>query len=79
MVPSELKSLTGVEIIISEIKKYDLTPCKFKICLPHIKNVGYKTRGNSWIVTTTIEVSRKRLKAVNIIFYFYFGKPFSEE
>ena len=42
MVPSELKSLTGVEIIISEIKKYDLTPCKFKICLPHIKNVVIK-------------------------------------
>ena len=47
MVPSELKSLTGVEIIISEIKKYDLTPCKFKICQQNKKNVGYKTRGNS--------------------------------
>ena len=46
IVPEQFKKFNYAEIFKSQIKKWEPTQCKCKLCLPYIQNVGYVNISN---------------------------------
>ena len=47
MVPFELTSLTDVEIVKSEIRKWKPMQCECTLCLPYMHSIGYVNISNN--------------------------------